>query len=289
MHAVSTGGAGGPFFERRVAALALDRLPLPQWLKSPLRGLGRAWRRAEARLRRAQPPAVGRVVGIVVFVASLAVPFGVGYLITHSGASSGGGTEPTSAPTSTPTSTVSSPTTTTPRSPLTRLASACPSLPSGTVAPYLVIAKVESGTAADPRSSVNTRWVGIVFAQAIGATLQSAQPYSITAVLLPSGAKAPATGAPIDRAGTVQLWISWDGTAFHKGIRTWDGAAWHMADETDPASSALTIQVTTTDAKLFWAGLQPREPYGFVNADAGGCSTAALATNLAPVDTVPPS
>jgi hypothetical protein len=277
---VSNGG--GSFLTRRVGFLAIDRMPLPGWLKSPLRALSRGGQRASERLRRTEPPAVGRVVGIVVFVASLVVPFGIGYFITHSDASSS--VAPPSPPTSEPV-----PTTTTPPSSLTKLALACPSLPSGTVAPYLVVAKVESGSAPDPRTSVVTRYVGITFAQPIGATLQAARPYSITAVLLPSGAKAPTTGAAIDRAGTVQLWISWDGTAFHKGIRTWDGTAWHMADETDPASGALTIAVTTTDAKLYWTGLQPREPYGFVNADAGGCSTAALGANLAPTNTVPPA
>ena len=278
---MSNGGSES-FLTRRVGALALDRLPLPGWLKSPLRAVSRGWQRATERLQRTQPPAVGRLIGIVFFVASLAVPFGIGYLITHSGTSSSG-------PSPGPTTTEPSPTTTTPPSPLTKLALACPSLPSGIVAPYLVIAKVESGTGPDPRTSAVTRYVGITFAQPIGATLQAARPYSITAVLLPSGAKAPTTGPAIDRAGTVQLWISRDGTAFHKGIRTWDGSAWHMADESDPASGALTIAVTTTDAKLYWTGLQPREPYGFVNADPGGCSTAALATNLAPTNTVPPS
>src|SRR5207245_9026609 len=104
-------------------------------------------------------------------------------------------------------------TTTEAAGPLARLAGSCAAVPAGSVAPFLVVGKVGSGTAPDPRTSLSTRWVGIGFSQSIGATLQSAAPYSVTAVLLPTGATAPTKGVPIDRAGTVQLWIFWDGSA----------------------------------------------------------------------------
>ena len=223
----------------------------------------------------------------MLFVVTLAAPFGVGYLITHSGSSSTSSAQPTPTSGATTSTAPATTTTTQPASILTRLAASCTAVPTGSPAPFLVVGKVGTGTDPDPRTSVPTRWVGIGFAQSIGPTVRTATQYSITAVLLPSGTTASTKGAPIDRAGSLQLWIFWDGSSFHKGIRTWDGKAWHMADETDHASDALTIQVQTTGAAFYWAGLQPGERYGFVTADAGGCSSGALGANLTPSETVP--
>ena len=141
------------------------------------------------------------------------------------------------------------------------------------------------GIQADPRSGKPTRWVGVNLAAPIDTPERRAA-FSITAVLSDGSTSAPSLTAPIDRAGTVQLWIFWDGTHLHKGVRTWDGRGWLMVQDADPAGESFTIALGGNQATMFWSGLRPGQHYGFITADQAGCVATALDANLSPTMTV---
>jgi hypothetical protein len=263
---------------RRLPALSDQRLRLP----SGLQALTRQLFGASARGRNRQSPFVRRSITAVLVVTTLAGAFGIGYAITSSGHSDSSEEQARKHGSRGRTTSVTDPAAT---SPLTRLTDACRSLPMGSVPAYLAVASVANDIGPDPRTQASTRRVGVVTAQSITPS-QGKPAYSITAVLLPTGASAPTSGVPVDRAGTVQLWIFWDGTALHKGIRTWNGQSWRMTDENDPASNALTISVGDNAASFYWAGLQAGERFGFVTADTGGCTANALGADLTPIATV---
>jgi hypothetical protein len=225
----------------------------------------------------------GPVVTAALVVASVVASFGVGYLVTNTLTGSDSSEETQRSTPDTPSSTTTE--SAAPRSALTVLADACRTLTSGAGAPYLAIAAVSNDNAVDPRTRVPTPRVGILTTQAISPS-QGKAPFAIVAVVLPAGDSSPTRGLAVDRAGTVQLWISWDGTALHKGIRTWDGRSWRMADERDPASNALTIALDGNTASFYWAGLRPGTRVGFVTADAAGCSARSLDATGRPSEVV---
>ncbi len=181
---------------------------------------------------------------------------------------------PTPAPPTTP------PTTSSPAAPtvapgvtaaqITALAEACAPIPSGQVPGPLAITAVARGTQAPPGGGGALPWVGLRFAAPVGPTL-SGPPISVTATLLPADAAPPVAGRPVDRVGTVQLWLWWDGSATHRAIRTYDGSAWQMrVDPTD-----LQVSVTTQQVQFFSPTIGASDGYGFVVAVPSGCEASA--------------
>ncbi len=163
---------------------------------------------------------------------------------------------------------------------LTALARSCDALPSGSVPPYLHITGLTSGTQTDPRTQVLTPSVTAALA---GSPVDVTVPFSITATVLHAGDKAPTSQRqPIDRSGTVQLWVYSDGQARHKGIRTFTGGKWTM--RLDAEADALTYRLSSArSATFYWAGLQPGDRFGFVTSAATGCAASGLDGSLAPL------
>ena len=179
----------------------------------------------------------------------------------------------TTAPTPTaPTTSSPAPTTVAPGVPaaqITALAEACAPIPSGQVPAALAITAVARGTQAPPGAGGALPWVGLRFAAPVGPTL-SGPPFSVTATLLPADAGPPAAGRPVDRVGTVQLWLWWDGSATHRAIRTFDGIGWQM--RVDPPD--LQVSVTAQQIQFFSALIGASDGYGFVVSVPSGCEAS---------------
>jgi hypothetical protein len=150
------------------------------------------------------------------------------------------------------------------------LARACPTLRSGALAADIKPNTAGTGSANDPRTNQPSRYVEVGWRGDLGPIAQR-PPYTVTALLYLPGETAATTGPAIDRAGTVQLWFSWDGTTRHKGIRTFDGSTWRMALDED----ALTVAFPGTALTFFWTGLQPGWRYAMVVATATGCEAVS--------------
>jgi hypothetical protein len=154
---------------------------------------------------------------------------------------------------------------------LTPLAERCQSVPSGTLATYLQPATLIHGTEPDPRTHASLPVVRSTFDAEIPPERPS---FSITAVIQAPGQGSGAGGTPIDRMGSLQLWVFWDGSQAHKGVRRWNGKAWTMA--TDDAAPSLTIELQKHSVAFHSADIQGGSTFAFVTADAGGCGALGL-------------
>lgn len=154
---------------------------------------------------------------------------------------------------------------------ITTLARACSAIPGGQVAPYLQPASLVHGTEPDPRTQASLPVVRMI----VDAEVPVARPaFSLTGVVQAPG-KPPGDGAtPIDRLGSLQLWLQWDGAALHKGIRRWSGTAWSMQVDND--AGTLTIELRTHSAAFHAADLIPGSTFAFITADAAGCGALGL-------------
>ena len=169
-----------------------------------------------------------------------------------------------------------------PRDPVTALADRCAAIPGGAVPAYLQVAALTTGTGTDPRLHVTAPYVAIRTAQPVGTTPRALPPFSFAAVLLPPAAAppAPSPGLAVDRAGTTQLWMTWDGAAFHKAVRTWGGQGWVTA--TDTQAGSLTAVLTSNGAAFYDSRLGDGGRVGVITASAAGCSAFALDGALTP-------
>jgi hypothetical protein len=160
---------------------------------------------------------------------------------------------------------------------------ACSAIPSGTVPPYLTPTGSSSRVEPDPRSQVPTQQVTVALS-ASPAGVRGA-PFAIVVVVVPAGTRASTLpGAPIDHAGSVQLYAISDGTNLHKAIRTFDGTSWHIVVDGD--AGAFTFRLGPAGASFFWAGLHAGDHFGFVGSASTGCSALGLSAALAPTLTV---
>ncbi len=144
---------------------------------------------------------------------------------------------------------------------------------------YLQVTGVASAAAQpDPRTGAPARSVSSAFA---ASPLDRTEPYAVVAVILPGGANPPTgQGRPIDRAGTVQLWLGFDGTAKRKGIRTFARGGWSMKQEAD--ADTLTFAISARGVRFYWTGLQGGDRFGFVSAAGGGCSASGVDARMLP-------
>lgn len=255
--------------DRRVRSLALARMPLPTWAR---RGL-RAGLRLVTSYRRVANTSLRRTNLAGTLVLTLAVSFGFGYAVSAwtkpSSTSQAAHPVGRASPVGSATTTATSPT------------EPCPTVPSGDVAAYLEPVTTGSGTSADPRTTLATPWVGIDLRSVITPTAGK-PPFAVTAVLLPDPSIRAVGAGALDRAGTLQLAVVWDGVALHKRVRRWDGHTWRLADESDPSTANLTIALGGTEATLYWPELTSGERFGFVTSDDHGCRAIGLDSALTP-------
>ena len=155
---------------------------------------------------------------------------------------------------------------------LTALAARCAAIPTGTVAAYLQPATLIHGTEPDPRTQATLP----VLRTTIDAEIPAERPpFSITAAVQEPGRSPGGGPQPIDRVGSIQFWMFWDGTSqLHKGLRRWDGSAWTMA--VDEAAQSLTIELSKHAAAFHSGDVRPGATFGVVTADSNGCAALGL-------------
>ncbi|MGB2940937.1 MAG: hypothetical protein WBD38_11640 [Candidatus Dormiibacterota bacterium] len=159
----------------------------------------------------------------------------------------------------------------TPSLDLTGLAHRCASIPTGTVAAYLQPATLIHGTEPDPRTGQNLP----VLRTTIDAEVPATRPaFSIAAAVQESGKSAGGGAQPVDRMGSLQLWMYWDGTQLHKGVRRWTGSSWAMAVDGDATS--LTIELRTHSAAFHSGDVKTGATFAVVTADSGGCTALGV-------------
>jgi hypothetical protein len=156
-------------------------------------------------------------------------------------------------------------------------ADACPALPTGSLPSGLTVSSTSSGIGVDPETGFSTPYVSVGLGTSIGPTTPR---LSIILAILPFQATPPGSGSPVDRAGTIQVIGYWDGSAWHKGLRTWSGSAWTIvSDVTAPGVDVVQKGKTVT---LFDEGLVSGSTYGEIVAASGACSGRDLDTGLSP-------
>ena len=146
-------------------------------------------------------------------------------------------------------------------------------------APYLQLAELTSSPPApDPRTGIPARKISA----GLGGNAQDATtPYSMIAVVAHTGDQSPAGQSRlIDGSGTVQLYLTFDGTTKHKGIRSFKDGRWTIVE--DAAAGDLTFDLSTHDISFFWTGLQAGDRYGFITAAGDQCRSAGLDAGLQP-------
>jgi hypothetical protein len=154
---------------------------------------------------------------------------------------------------------------------ITTLARACGAIPGGHVAPYVQPASLVHGTEQDPRTQANLPVIRMLMDAEVPV---ARPPFSVTGAVQASGKPAGDGPAPIDRLGSTQLWLHWDGASLHKGVRRWSGTAWVMAVDDD--ASTLTIELRSHSAAFHSADITPGATFAFVTADTGGCAALGL-------------
>ena len=150
-------------------------------------------------------------------------------------------------------------------------------------APYLQLAELTSmPPTADPRTHVPARKITAGLG---GSALDATMPFSMIAVIA-HGQERPLANPSriIDGSGTEQLYLTFDGTRKHKGIRTLKDGRWSVVE--DAAAGDLTYDLTTHDLSFYWTGLQAGDRFGFVTAAGGQCRSAGLDQALQPQQAV---
>ncbi len=165
----------------------------------------------------------------------------------------------------------------------TILSGTCAAIPTGTVAPYLLLDRVGSGVDTDPRTQALTPWVGAAGPGQIPAQGERKE-LSFAAVVSPAGQPSGTGPRPIDRMGAIQLWAYWDGGALHKGLRTWNGSSWDM--KVDAEADAMTLALRANGVVFYWAGLRAGDRFGFVSAETSACRGVAIDASGAPTETI---
>jgi hypothetical protein len=173
------------------------------------------------------------------------------------------------APVATTTTTVAIPE---PEVDITELARRCDDLDGASTDPGFRPDVVLSRARLDPRSGVVRPSVIVGWRDRLGP-LETLAPFSIVAAFHRPDVAASDVGPPIDREGSAQLWFTWDGTDYHKGLRIWDGQRWTMAIDEDVPD--VTARVATLGADFFWTGIEPGWRYTMTLVTPQGCRTGS--------------
>ncbi len=156
----------------------------------------------------------------------------------------------------------------------------CSALPTGQVPAALALSSPASGLGADPEASGYTNpYVSVHTGSAVGSSTRA---FSLVVAVLPYQATPPASGTPINRAGTVQLVAYWDGTAWHGALRSWSGSAWTFPTG---AGSEVDVAQAGTQVTVFWQGLVSGDKYGLILATSTGCAGLELTSAYVPEET----
>ena len=109
--------------------------------------------------------------------------------------------------------------------------------------------------------------------------LAAAGPFAVVAVVSHAGDRPPgAQPRAIDRAGTVQLLYTFDGSQKRKAVRTFAQGDWTTVAD----APELTTVASAAGVSLFWTGLRAGDRFGYVTAAPGACRSAGLDANLQP-------
>jgi len=162
---------------------------------------------------------------------------------------------------------------------VTALVRACPAIPSGQLPPEQTVVSTALGVGNDPVTNLATPQVTVNLGR---LSTPGSRAFSVTVVVLPFSAT-PASlpgGAASDHAGTAQLIAQWDGSAWHRGLRTWTGSAWSTA--VDLAASDLDLTTNGASLTFWWQGLTTGAHIGEITASATGCGAHDLDAALTP-------
>jgi len=159
-------------------------------------------------------------------------------------------------------------------------ANACTTIPAGSLPSGLSISSTSNGIGVDPDTGFSTPYVSIALGTTVGPTTPR---LTLILVVLPFQDTPPSSGSPIDRAGTVQVIAYWDGSAWHKGLRTWSGQAWSIS--VDAAATQVDVVQNGKTVTLYDQVLNSGDSYGEILAASGGCSDKDLDSSLSPQQT----
>ena len=200
---------------------------------------------------------------ILAFVGAVALGYGAGGAVRASGLT-------TARVTSTPTPVRSFPSTAGGPD-LTALAEKCTTLTTGKVADYLQPDALIHGTEQDPRTHQTLPVLRTIFTTVIPV---DRPPFSITATVQQAGLGGGSGSQPIDKMGSVQFWMYWDGSTLDKGVRHWNGQKWVMAINND--APTLTAQLLHNSAAFHSSEVRTGDLFAIVTSDAGGCAALGV-------------